>query len=148
LPAIPPMVKAPVVEPPPVIAKAAPPKVEPVRPEPVVKNDPPPPKREPIVEPPPQPPVPPKVASLPATLYGDQGRQPVAAAAPAPHTYMRARNDDSFYKLSNARVGTAGTNPRGAFMVQFEMTHRGRLFPTHLLIRFADDRTEMVAMPA
>jgi hypothetical protein len=116
-------------------------KVAAVEPPPVVKVPPrpvdPPPKIDPVVE------AAPKAAEGPPSLYGKQGGEQILPAFLAPHTLMRARFEDSFYQIDNARVMPNGDNPRGAFLVHFRMAERGKLFATHVMLRLPGNKTEI-----
>ena len=154
------------------VAKMKPPVVEAapavVNPPPKVEPKPEPPKPEPKVDPkpetkvdvkpetkidPPSPPRfdrlkidPPVVTVAPGNLYGDQGGEQVAAAVRLPHTQLRGRADDTFYRMDNPRVGPNGANPRGSFLVHFRMLQRNKQTATHLIMRYADNRTDIIAI--
>lgn len=84
----------------------------------------------------------------PADLYGDQGGEKIAAADPGlPSSLMRARRDDTFYKLSNPRVGQAkgpvvgkkgGNVERDALLIDYVVVRRGK-FDGGLLVLHTDD---------
>ena len=141
-----PVVRQPKADPP---AKVdAPPKVEPkveAKIEPAPKEDPQP-KVDPVVAEPPMPPPLPKFVEAPANLYGTQGNAQIAPALLAPHTIMRARSDDTFYRIGNPRVAPSGGNPRGSFHVQFQVAPRGKLSATHLVLRFNDNKVFKTAL--
>jgi hypothetical protein len=79
----------------------------------------------------------------PADLYGDQGGEKVAPASDArkPNMVMRARGEDTFYKLSNPRVGeTSGRGAkRPALLVDYEVVGQGKLDDATTLVLHADD---------
>ncbi|HEY7156342.1 MAG TPA: hypothetical protein VH575_20410 [Gemmataceae bacterium] len=82
-----------------------------------------------------------KAATTPEEVYGDQGGEKVAPAnARLPNTVMRARREDSFFKLSNPRTGqTSGRGPkRNALFVDYEVVSRGKFDGGKLVLR-ADD---------
>jgi ribosomal protein S27E len=90
--------------------------------------------------------APPAPATAPANLYGTQGNEPIASAVPSPLTVMRARSDDSFYRLDNPRTEASGGAPRSAFLVHFRTELHGKCVGTHLMIRYGDGRKTMVAV--
>src|SRR5262245_16999382 len=65
------------------------------------------------------PPAKAKAGTTPEELYGDQGGEKLAPAnARLPNTVMRARLEDTFFKLSNPREGqTSGKAKRNALLV-------------------------------
>jgi hypothetical protein len=90
----------------------------------------------------------------PAELFGDQGGEQVAAAdAGLPSTLMRARRDDTFFKLSNPREGQVkgpdakgkGNNVvRDAMLIDYVVVHRGKFDGGTLIIHTEDgNRTEV-----
>jgi hypothetical protein len=91
----------------------------------------------------------PPVKLGPAELYGDQGGEAVAPAdAGLPNTVMRARRDDTFYKLSNPREGqTSGRGPkRPALLVDYEVVRRGKFDGGTLVIHTDDGGKADVAL--
>jgi hypothetical protein len=118
----------------------APPKVE-AKIEPAPKADPQPQPEQAKLAPPQ-----PKKVEAPPNLYGTQGNFACAPAELAPHTLMRARSEDSFYRIGNPRVAANAGNPRGTLLVAFQTVQRRQFAATHLLIRYANDRLESVAM--
>jgi hypothetical protein len=94
-------------------------------------------------------PMPIKVAAEPepAGLYGDQGGDPIAPADPhLPNTAMRARAEDSFYRLSNPRVGQPNFGPGQALLIDYEVTRRGKHNGGSLVIHGGDGRRTNVAL--
>jgi predicted Zn finger-like uncharacterized protein len=94
----------------------------------------------PLVNAPPVNPAP-LVKGVASELYGDQGGDLVAPAdAGLPNTVMRARRDDTFFKLSNPREGqTEGPGPRrNALLVDYEALRRGK-FDGGTLVVHTDD---------
>jgi hypothetical protein len=90
-----------------------------------------------------------KAVATPEELYGDQGGEKVAAAnARLPNTVMRARREDTFYKLSNPRVGqTSGRGPkRNALLVDYEVVSRGKFDGGTLVLRSPDGARVEVAL--
>jgi hypothetical protein len=95
------------------------------------------------------PPAKAKAGTTPTELYGDQGGEKVAAAnARLPNTVMRARREDTFYKLSNPRLGqTSGRGPkRNALLVDYEVVSRGKFDGGSLVLRTADGGRAEVAL--
>lgn len=100
----------------------------------------------PVVLPVPQPP---KKVNL-AELYGDQGGEQVAAADPGlPSTLMRARRDDTFFKLSNPREGQVkgpdakgfgNSTVRDALLIDYVVVRRGKLDGGILVVHTEDGR--------
>lgn len=86
----------------------------------------------------------------PAGLYGDQGGDPIAPADPGlPNTVLRARAEDTFYKLSNPRIGkSTGFPPRPgpALLVDYEILRRGKHDGGALVIHGGDGRREPVSL--
>ncbi len=86
----------------------------------------------------------------PPGLYGDQGGEQVAPADPGlPNTVLRARADDTFYKLSNPRIGqSTGFPPRPgqALLVDYEVVRRGKHDGGALVIHGGDGRREPVTL--
>lgn len=85
----------------------------------------------------------------PPGLYGDQGGDEVAPADPKlPDTILRARADDTFYRLSNPRVGrpTQGFRPGEALMVDYEVVRRGKYNGNTLVIHSGDGRRHPVRL--
>jgi hypothetical protein len=79
-------------------------------------------------------------------LYGDQGGEPVAPAdAGLPSTVMRARRDDTFFKLSNPREGqTSGPGPkRNALLIDYAVAHRGKFDGGTLVILTEGGRADV-----
>jgi hypothetical protein len=90
-----------------------------------------------------------KAGTAPKDLYGDQGGEKVAPAnARLPSTVMRARREDTFYKLSNPRLGqTSGRGPkRNALLVDYEVVSRGKFDGGALVLRSADGSRAEVAL--
>jgi hypothetical protein len=82
-------------------------------------------------------------------IYGDQGGEKVAPAnARLPNTVMRARREDTFYKLNNPRLGqTSGRGPkRNALLVDYEVASRGKLDGGTLVLRTPDGSRAEVAL--
>ena len=85
-----------------------------------------------------------------AEVYGDQGGEPVAPADPGlPGTLMRARSGDTFFKLSNPRLGQVkgpdakgkGNNTvRDALLIDYVVVRRGK-FDGGTLVLHSDDGT-------
>ncbi|HEX3316143.1 MAG TPA: hypothetical protein VHR72_14695, partial [Gemmataceae bacterium] len=73
------------------------------------------------------------------------GGDEVLPGVSASHTRMRARADDSFYRLENPRVTANGANPRGAFLLHFKIVERGKHAATHLMLRFPGNRFEVTS---
>lgn len=106
----------------------------------------------PVVFPVPQPPK--KVN--PAELYGDQGGEQVAAAnAGLPSTLMRARRDDTFFKLSNPREaevkgpdakGKGNSTVREALLIDYVVVRRGKFDGGILVIHTDDGQRAEVAL--
>src|SRR5262245_61581452 len=68
-----------------------------------------------------------KADAKPEEMYGDQGGEKVLPAnSKAPNTVMRARLEDTFLKLSNPRMGQAGTGKKGAkaLLIDYEVVSR------------------------
>jgi hypothetical protein len=83
----------------------------------------------------------------PADLYGDQGGEEVAPAdAHAVGTLLRARKEDTFYRLSNPRLGRPKFGPGQALLVDYEMTRRGKFTGGSLYIHGADGRKTQVLL--
>ena len=78
----------------------------------------------------------PKVDVDPSKLYGTQGNDPIAPAVDAPFAWMRARAEDSFYRLDNPRVEATATDARGVLHVHYRTEHRGNLVASHLYIQY------------
>lgn len=83
------------------------------------------------------PPAKTKADTTPEELYGDQGGEKVAAATSRlPNMLMRARREDTFFKISNPRVGQ--TNARGrklnALLVDYEVTSKGKFDSGSVLV--------------
>ena len=96
-----------------------------------------------------KPPAKPKAGTTPEELYGDQGGDKVEAAnARLPNTVMRARREDTFYKLSNPRVGqTSGPGAkRKALLVDYEVVSRGKLDGGTLVLHTDDGGRAEVAL--
>jgi hypothetical protein len=90
-----------------------------------------------------------KADTQPEELYGDQGGEKVAPAnARLPNTVMRARREDTFFKLSNPRVGkTSGPGPkRNALLVDYEVVSRGKLDGGTLVLHTDDGGRAEVAL--
>jgi hypothetical protein len=90
-----------------------------------------------------------KAGATPDEPYGDQGGDKVAPAdARLPNTVMRARREDTFYKLSNPRVGqTSGRGPkRNALLVDYEVVSRGKFDGGTLVLRSPDGGQAEVAL--
>jgi hypothetical protein len=84
-----------------------------------------------------------KPSTKPEDLYGDQGKEKVAAAdARAPNTVMRARREDTFLKISNPRVDPKAN----AFLVDYEVVSRGKLDGGTLILRTEDGGRSEVAL--
>lgn len=89
-------------------------------------------------------------------LYGDQGGEPIAPAdAGLPNTLMRARSTDTFFKLSNPRVGQVrGTGAKGkgsnllhdALLIDYQVVRRGQFDGGTLVITTSDGRRSEVAL--
>jgi hypothetical protein len=74
----------------------------------------------------------------PPGLYGDQGGEEVAAADPSlPDTLLRARAQDTFYKLSNARLGRDRFG-QPSIAVDYEVTKEGQYQGATMIIHGAD----------
>lgn len=83
----------------------------------------------------------------PPGVYGDQGGDPIAPADPhLPNTVLRARAEDTFYKLSNPRIGRPKFGPGQALFVDFEVTRRGKFGGGSLIIHGGDGRRTQVAL--
>jgi hypothetical protein len=90
-----------------------------------------------------------KADTKPEELYGDQGGEKVAAAnARVPNTVMRARSEDTFFKLSNPRLGqSSGRGPkRNALLVDYEVVSRGKFDGGKLVLRTDDGGRAEVAL--
>lgn len=92
----------------------------------------------------------PKAGAKADERYGDQGGEVVLPAnTKSPSTVMRARNEDSFLKLSNPRLGEAG-GPKGkatkALLVDYEVVARGKLDGGFIVLR-ADDGSKAEVVP-
>ncbi|HEX4612212.1 MAG TPA: hypothetical protein VH092_28720 [Urbifossiella sp.] len=85
-------------------------------------------------------------APPPEDLYGDQGGEKVGPAnARIPNTWMRARLEDTFFKLSNPRIGeTAGK--RKAMQVDYEVLSRGKFDGGFLVLRTDDGSKAEIAL--
>ena len=62
-------------------------------------------------------------------LYGDQGGEKVAPAnGRLPNTVMRARREDTFFKLSNPRLGQANgrKGKQNAMLIDYEVVSKGK----------------------
>ncbi|MFO0930088.1 MAG: hypothetical protein U0736_24200 [Gemmataceae bacterium] len=81
-------------------------------------------------------------------LYGNQGGELVAAAdvSTAP---LRARKDDTFLKLSNARFNPVGRQPFPSISVDYEVAHQGKHNGVALVVRPAEggERTYLLLGP-
>jgi hypothetical protein len=85
----------------------------------------------------------------PAELYGLQGGETVAPAdSRQPNTLMRARHDDTFYKLSNPREGqSSGPGPkRPALLIDYEVVEKGKFDGGTLIIHTPDGGRAEVAL--
>jgi hypothetical protein len=84
----------------------------------------------------------------PEELYGDQGGEKVAPDARLPNTVLRARREDTFFKLSNPRVGqTSGPGPKlKALLVDYEVVSRGKLDGGSLVLHTDDGGRAEVAL--
>jgi predicted Zn finger-like uncharacterized protein len=86
----------------------------------------------------------------PPGLYGDQGGDPVFPADPGlPDTILRARADETFYRLVNARVGSPTTpfgapRPGQALLVDYEVVRHGKHRGSTLIIHGGDGRRSQV----
>jgi hypothetical protein len=86
------------------------------------------------------------VQEAPAGLYGDQGGEEVAPADPSlPDTLLRARAGDTFYKISNARIGT-GRFPGPVLFVDYEIVKQGQYNGASLVIHGDDGRHQQVLL--
>jgi len=90
-----------------------------------------------------------KAGAAPEELYGDQGGQKVAAAnARLPNALMRARREDTFFKLSNPRLGkTEGRGPkRNTLLVDYEVVSRGKFDGGTLVLHTSEGGRSEVAV--
>jgi hypothetical protein len=90
-----------------------------------------------------------KAGTTPEEIYGDQGGEKVAPAdARLPNAVMRARHEDTFYKLSNPRIGQAGGRgpKRNALLVDFEVVSKGKFGGGTLVLRSPDGGQAEVAL--
>jgi hypothetical protein len=90
-----------------------------------------------------------KAGATPEDIYGDQGGEKVAPAnARLANSVMRARREDTFYKISNPRVGqTSGRGPkRNALLVDYEVVSRGKFDGGTLVLRSPEGRKSEVAL--
>lgn len=77
----------------------------------------------------------------PGELYGDQGGEQVAPAdAGQPNTIMRARRDDTFFKLSNPREGQVTERGRmiNALLIDYAVVRRGKIDGGTLILHTDD----------
>lgn len=101
----------------------------------------------------------PKTEAKAKPEYGDQGGEKVLTAdSRAPNTVMRARQEDTFFKLSNPRLGTVsgakgkggkvakGTIGAKALLVDYEVVQKGKLEGGSLVLRAADGSKAEVAL--
>jgi hypothetical protein len=87
----------------------------------------------------------------PAGLYGDQGGEAIAPADPGlPDTVLRARADDTFYKLSNPRLGTSSGfgPPRKALLLDYAVLRRGKFDGGNVVIHGGDGHRSDVTLIA
>ena len=85
----------------------------------------------------------------PKDLYGDQGGEKVLEGnARLPNAVMRARLEDTFYKLSNPRIGqTTGPGPkRPAILIDYEVVSKGKLNGGTLVLRADDGSRAEIAL--
>jgi hypothetical protein len=91
-----------------------------------------------------------------AELYGDQGGEVVAPAdAGLPSTLMRARREDTFFKLSNPREaevkgpdakGKGNSTVRQALLIDYVVVRRGKFDGGTLVIHTEDGQRAEVAL--
>lgn len=115
-----------------------------------------PPNNGPAVAPPNNAPALPAGKPVRGEMYGDQGGGPVAPAdAGLPNTLMRARGDDTFFKLSNPREEKIrGPDAKGkgnhlehdALVIDYSVHRRGRFDGGTLVIIAADGSRSEVAL--
>jgi hypothetical protein len=80
-------------------------------------------------------------------LYGDQGGEKVLpATSRSPNAVMRARAEDTFFKLSNPRVEQPGGKGRNALLVDYEVVSRGKLDGGTLVFRTEDGGRSEIAL--
>jgi len=92
--------------------------------------------------PPPAPPPPIRKDAVTPGLYGDQGGEAVAPADPSlPNTLLRVRAADTFYKLSNPRLGTNRFG-RPELSVDYEIVKVGKYHGLTLIVHGDDGRRE------
>jgi hypothetical protein len=89
-----------------------------------------------------------KASATTEQLYGEQGGEKVAPASTRlPNTVMRARREDTFYKLSNPRVGQTSRGPkRNALLVDYEVVSRGKFNGGTLVLRSPEGGRAEVAL--
>jgi hypothetical protein len=114
------------------------------------------PNNPPAVAPPNNPPAQPAANPIPGELYGDQGGEPIAPAdAGLPHTLMRARRDDTFFKLRNPREEKIrGPDAKGkgnnilhdALVIDYTVGRRGKFDGGTLVIVSEDGSRSEVAL--
>jgi hypothetical protein len=91
---------------------------------------------------------PPKAGARAEEMYGDQGGEKVLPAdTRSPSTVMRARSEDTFFKLSNPRFGQAGKGKGAkALLIDYEVVSRGKFDGGALVLRADDGSKAEVAL--
>lgn len=82
-----------------------------------------------------------KASAKPEELYGEQGGEKVVAAnARVPNTAMRARREDTFFRLSNPRLSkSSGKGPmRNTLLIDYEVVSRGKFDGGTLVLHTSD----------
>jgi hypothetical protein len=83
----------------------------------------------------------------PPGLYGDQGGEQVEAADPhKPGTVLRARKEDTFYQLSNPRIGRPSFGPGQALLIDYQVIHKGKFDGGSVVLHSGDGSRNSVGL--
>ena len=84
-----------------------------------------------------------KASVKPEELYGDQGgTKALPGDSRLPNTVLRAQREDTFLKLSDPRIDAKGN----ALLLDYEVTSKGKLKPSALVIRADDGSKAEIAL--